>query len=182
MDIRQIAMTTNVNARSHVQSEETQDIFKRYSQLSTDEKLALLYFIYEEMGHSITPADPAAADPKMAPMLLDDFFALSKDNQLSVMREIVNGENTEYSRTYGALTANNQLLVWYIWAEGMGDTVVGFPDDYKATEDTNDVLSRIEDLEFESQISILREMATNMGYSTVKAVPTQAETGKTPSL
>jgi hypothetical protein len=175
-------MNSRTATTSHLLSEDTQDIFQRYARLSTDEKLALLYFIYEEMGGSITPAAPEAANPQFAPMLLGDFFSLSQEDQLAVMREIANGEETEYSRAYGALTANDQLLVWYTWAEGMGDTVVDLPADYKASEDSNDVLARITNLEFESQISILREMASNMGYSEVEAVPTQAETGKTPSL
>lgn len=175
-------MNSRTATTSHLLSEDAQDIFQRYARLSTDEKLALLYFIYEEMGESITPAAPEAANPQFAPMLLDDFFSLSEEAQLAVMREIANGEDTEYSRAYGALTANDQLLVWYAWAEGMGDTVVDLPDDYKASEDSNDVLARMTDLEFESQISVLREMASKMGYSEVEAVPTQAETGKTPSL
>ncbi|NEQ32385.1 MAG: orange carotenoid protein, partial [Leptolyngbya sp. SIO4C5] len=37
-------------------------------------------------------------------------------------------------------------------------------------------------LEFESQISVLREAASNMGYSEVKEIASQNETGKTPSL
>ncbi|MDY6780957.1 MAG: orange carotenoid protein N-terminal domain-containing protein [Cyanobacteriota bacterium] len=175
-------MNSRTETTSQLVSEETKDIFQRYSHLSTDEKLALLYFIYEDMGDSITPAAPGAANPQFAPMLLKDFFSLSDEDQLAIMREIANGEETEYSRAYGALTANDQLLVWYVWAEGMGDTVVGLPDDYKASADSNDVLARIGDLEFESQISLLREIASKMGYSEVEAVPTQAETGKTPSL
>jgi hypothetical protein len=98
------------------------------------------------------------------------------------MREIVNREDTELSRAYGALTENNQLAVWYAWAIGMGDTVVDLPEGYEATKAINDALSQIEGLDFEGQISMLREFAGKMGYSDVKPIPTQKETGKTPSL
>jgi len=64
----------------------------------------------------------------------------------------------------------------------MGDTVVDLPEGYQATQAINNVLSQIEGLDFEGQISLLREVAGNMGYSDVKPIPTQAETGKTPSL
>jgi hypothetical protein len=98
------------------------------------------------------------------------------------MRAIVNREDTELSRAYGGLTENNQLAVWYAWAVGMGDTVVDMPQDYQATQAINDALSQIEGLDFEGQISLLREIVGNMGYSDVQPIPTQAETGKTASL
>ena len=42
--------------------------------------------------------------------------------------------------------------------------------------------SIIENLEFQEQISMLRAVAGNMGYSEVRNIPSQQETGKTPSL
>jgi hypothetical protein len=150
--------------------------------LGTDEKLALLYFIYEKMGESITPAAPAAAEPELAPVLLDDFYNLSHDQQLNIMRAIVNRDDTPYSRAYGALTANNQLVVWYAWAIGMGEKIVDIPEGYKATEAVNGVLGQIEALDFEQQISVLRDVANNMGYTDVKPIATQAQVGKTSSL
>jgi hypothetical protein len=44
------------------------------------------------------------------------------------------------------------------------------------------VLSQIKKLEFEEQISLLREIASNMGYSQVKRVSSFDEVGVTPSL
>jgi hypothetical protein len=64
----------------------------------------------------------------------------------------------------------------------MGDTVVDMPLDYKAQSEVNSILSQIENLDFEGQISLLRQVAGDMGYSIVEPVPSQEETGKTPSL
>ncbi|MEB3182509.1 MAG: orange carotenoid protein N-terminal domain-containing protein [Nostocaceae cyanobacterium] len=157
-------------------------VLEDFEKLSADEQLAALYFIYEQMGDSVTPAAPNAAEPNLAPMLLGNFFELSDEEQLQIMRDIVNRQDTEYSRAYGALKENNQLLVWFLWAEEMGDRVVDLPRNYKATSKVNDIVDEIEDLDFEQQISILREVAGNMGYTSVKPIPTQAETGKTSSL
>ncbi|MFB2969447.1 orange carotenoid protein N-terminal domain-containing protein [Aerosakkonema sp. BLCC-F183] len=168
--------------KSQALSEETQKVVGGFEALNTDAKLALLYFIYEKMGDSITPAAPTATDPGLAPKLLGDFYELSNDEQLAVMRQIVNREDTEYSRAYGALKENNQLMVWYAWAQAMGETVVDLPQGYQPTKAIDDALSQIEKLEFEGQISVLRTLAANMGYSDVKPIPSQAETGKTPSL
>jgi len=168
--------------RSQALSDETQKVVQAFDALDTDAKLALLYFVYEKMGKSITPSAPAATDPELAPKLLGDYYELSDDEQLAIQRQIVNREETEYSRDYGALKENNQLMVWYAWAQGMGDTVVDMPEGYEATEGINNVLSQIEGLDFEAQISVLRTVASEMGYSDVKPIETQAETGKTSSL
>ena len=175
-------MNSPAATNSHALSNDTQNMVQTINGLGTDEKLALLYFIYEKMGESITPAAPAAAEPELAPVLLNDFYNLSDDEQLNIMRGIVNRSDTPYSRAYGALTANNQLVVWYAWAIGMGDKIVDIPEGYEATEGVNGVLGQIEGLDFEQQISVLRDVANNMGYTDVKPIATQAEVGKTSSL
>lgn len=174
--------TSQETGRSSIRSEATKKVVKAFDSLGTDDKLALLYYVYQKMGDSITPAAPTAANPELAPQLLGDFYQLSDDQQLSVMREIVEGKDTQLSRAYGGLTENNQLAVWYAWAIGMGDTIVDMPPGYQASGPINQALSQIEGLDFEGQISTLREIAGNMGYSEVEAIPTQAETGKTASL
>ncbi len=160
----------------------TQSTYATYSKLGIDEKLALLYWIYAAMGDQITPAAPTAAEPNLAPVLLGDFYSIAPEDQLAAMRQIVAGEDTEYSRAYGSLTPNNKLLVWFAWAQAMGNTVVDLPDDYEPTSAISPVLEQIEQLDFQEQISVLREVANQMGYSQVQPIPTQAETGKTASL
>ncbi|MBD2776786.1 orange carotenoid protein N-terminal domain-containing protein [Iningainema tapete] len=163
-------------------SNETQKAVEAFNALDTDAKLGWFYLVYKKMGDSITPAAPPAAEPELAPKLLGDYYKLSHEEQLAIMRQIVNREDTEYSRAYGAIKENNQLFVWYAWAEAMGDTVVGMPANYQPSKAENDLLSQIEGLEFEEQMSIFRTIAGELGYSDVKPIETQAETGKTPSL
>ncbi|MEO0407538.1 MAG: orange carotenoid protein N-terminal domain-containing protein, partial [Cyanobacteria bacterium P01_A01_bin.135] len=116
------------------------------------------------------------------PQLLGDFYELSDDEQLNVMRDLVKKADSRFSRAYGALTENNQLMVWYAWAKSMGDTVVGMPGDYEATGAMNQFISDLEGVDFESQISILRAAASDMGYSEVDAVVTQQNTTKTDNV
>ena len=168
--------------KSQARSETTQSAVEAFEKLGTDEKLALLYFVYEEMGKSITQAAPSATDPELAPMLMGDYFDLSDDRQLEIMREIVNGEDTEYSRAYGALKENNQLMVWFAWAQGMGESVVDMPQGYQINQGGKDQLEQLKGLDFEEQITVLRTIAGNMGHTDVKPIESQAETGKTASL
>jgi Orange carotenoid protein, N-terminal len=174
--------TNQKSGRAELLAENTQKVMAAYDKLGTDSKLALLYYVYEKMGDSVTPAAPTATEPELAPILMEDFYNLAHDDQMNVMRDIVNGADTEYSRAYGSLTENNQLMVWYAWAQSMGDTVVGMPDGYNPPEPVTQALGGMEALEFEEQISLLREIASGMGYSQVKPIATQAETGKTSSL
>ncbi|PIG92714.1 orange carotenoid protein N-terminal domain-containing protein [Gloeocapsopsis sp. IPPAS B-1203] len=176
-------MTSSPNTNQpQALSDETQKVVQAFDGLETDAKLAWFYLVYQKMGSSITPAAPAATDPELAPMLLGDYYKLSDNEQLAVMRQIVNREESEYSRAYGALKENNQLMVWYAWAQAMGDSVVGMPNDYQPTEAINSLLSQIEGLDFDDQISIFRTIASQMGYTDVKPIETQAQTGKTSSL
>ena len=176
-------MSPNPNVTvSNYLPEDTQKTVDAFSKLGTDEKLALLYYVYEKMGDSVTPAAPAATEPELAPQLLGDVYEMSKDEQLGVMRAIVNREDSELSRAYGALKENNQLMVWFAWAQAMGTTIVGIPDGYQVPQGVSQVLGQIENLDFQEQISMLREIAGGMGYSDVKPIPSQAETGKTSSL
>lgn len=160
----------------------TQSVLDNYGKLDVDAKLALLYYVYEKMGSSVTPAAPAATEPELAPLLMGNYFGLSHDEQLQIMRDIVNRADTEYSRAYGALKENNQLMVWYAWAQAMGNQVVGMPEGYSASQPITDALGQIEGLAFDDQISLLREIASSMGYTDVHPIPSQAETGKTASL
>ncbi|MDZ8226079.1 orange carotenoid protein N-terminal domain-containing protein [Nostoc sp. ChiVER01] len=167
---------------SQAQSNESQNLVDAFNKLDTDAKLAWFYLVYKKMGDSITPAAPAAAEPELAPLLLGDYFELSDEQQLDIMRDIVNRKDTEYSRAYGAIKENNQLLVWYAWAVAMGDKVVDLPASYKPTKAITDLVSQIEKLDFDEQISVFRTISGEVGYTDVKPIETQAETGKTSSL
>jgi Orange carotenoid protein, N-terminal len=177
-------MTASSNkADSQALTETTQKVVEAFNKLDTDAKLAWFYLVYKKMGSSITPAAPAAAEPELAPRLLGDYYELPEEQQLNVMRDIVNRQDTEYSRAYGSIKENNQLLVWYAWAIGMDENkIVGMPANYNATEAINNLLSQVEGLEFEEQISIFRTIVNQMGYTDVKPIETQAQTGKTSSL
>jgi hypothetical protein len=167
---------------TEITEQSTQDLFGRYAALGVDDKLALLYYIYEGMGGSITPAAPRAADPELAEPLVTALFDWSAEDQLEAMRAVVRGDDTEISQRYGGLSANNQLLVWYGWAKAMGKQIVDMPSDYDAAGPLQDLLGELKAMEFEAQISFLREAAAQMGFSSVTAPPPLAETGVTDSL
>ena len=136
-----------------------------FNSLSTDEKLGVLWFIYEEMGGMVTPAATGAARLQFAEGLLSDVKALSANDQLAFMRNLITKERTPMTRAYGVLTNNTKLAFWYQLAELMkAGEVIGVPTNYKLSRDASDVYRRIVALEFGQQITILRQAVLAMGY------------------
>ncbi|MEM7760396.1 MAG: orange carotenoid protein N-terminal domain-containing protein [Cyanobacteria bacterium P01_A01_bin.40] len=135
-----------------------------YQNLSTDEKLALLWYVYTKMGTSVTPAAPGAAADEIAAGLFDQVKALSFEEQLGTQRQIIEGKDSLISREYGSLSENTKLYFWYRLAQGMeAGTIIPVPDNYEPTGGVNELLSQIELMEFEQQITFLRNAVVEAG-------------------
>jgi hypothetical protein len=135
-----------------------------YNSLSTDEKLALLWYVYTKMGTSVTPAAPGAASDEIAEGLFNQVKELSFEEQMEVQRNIIEGKDSLISREYGSLSENTKLYFWYRLAQGMeAGTIIPVPDDYEPTGSVNQLLSQIESIEFEQQITFLRDAVANAG-------------------
>lgn len=132
--------------------------------LSTDEQLGLLWVLYENMGRSITPAAPGAARLQFAEGLLAQVKALPHQDQLQFMRDLVNQTNTPLTRAYGVLTNNTKLAFWYQLAEDMGTgTVIPVPSYYKLGAEGQAVFGQLSTLDFNQQITVMRQVVVTMG-------------------
>ena len=135
-----------------------------YERLSTDGKLALLWYVYEKMGTSVTPAAPGSASDEIVEGLFNQVKELSFEEQLNVQRNIMEEKDNLISREYGSLGKNSKLYFWYRLAQGMeAGTIVPMPDNYEAPGGVNQLLSQIELMEFEQQITFLRKAVVNDG-------------------
>lgn len=149
-----------------ITSDASTQLLSSFETLESDQQLALFYFIYREMGQSVTPAAPAAStvSPEIAAGLFDQVKALSRDEQLQLQRDLINRQNQPLTRQYGALSDTTKLLFWYNLAQGMDDgTVVPMPDDYKLVPEAESLLMQIKALEFEQQITLFRNLVSPMG-------------------
>ncbi|AFZ45309.1 Orange carotenoid-binding protein [Halothece sp. PCC 7418] len=136
----------------------------QFQQLTTDDQLAALWFIYLQTGKAITPAAPGAARLQLAEGLLNQVKAMSHQEQLQFMRNLVEKVNTPETRAYGVLSANTKLAFWYRLAQWMEDgTVIPMPYGYRMSEKGTQTLAKIEWLEFNQQITILRRIVVDMG-------------------
>lgn len=135
-----------------------------YAALTTDEKLGLLWVAYKNMGGSVTPAAPGAAGTQFTNNLFEQVKGMDEDAQMGFMRDLVQQKKTEQTEAYAKFTDDNKLAFWYQLAEGMaaGD-VIQVPDSYEMSGATSQVFSKLTNLDFNQQITLLRHMVVDMG-------------------
>lgn len=137
---------------------------ERFKSLKIDDQLALLWFVYTQMGDRITPAAPGTAGTDIAEGLYNQVKGMSHQEQLDVQRNLLKGNNTQVSREYGSLSDNTKLLFWYRLAQGMEtEEIIPMPDDYELPEAGSELLAALESMEFEQQITFLRNSVTDSG-------------------
>ena len=144
--------------------QDTDKAVEDFNQLSTDEKLGLLWVIYKNMGHSITPAAPGAASPQFTQTLLKQVKEMEARHQLEFMRDLANKASTEHTQQYSAFTNDNKLLFWYELAVLMSKgEVIPVPAGYSLPNAAAKLFNTISTLDFNSQITVLRDAVINMG-------------------
>lgn len=150
-----------------------------FTSLSVDEQLALFWFVYTEMGNSVTPAAPGAStvSPDIAEGLFNQVKDLSHEQQLQVQRELITGANSQIAREYGALSDTTKLLFWYRLAQGMENaTIVPMPPNYQLSSEAQTVFEQIKGLAFQQQITLFRDIVSPMGVDSAVA-ERNSETG-----
>ncbi|MEL7350389.1 MAG: orange carotenoid protein N-terminal domain-containing protein [Cyanobacteria bacterium P01_A01_bin.116] len=135
-----------------------------FEALTTDEKLGLLWVVYENMGGSITPAAPGAANAEFTQTLLTKVKGMNEEAQMAFMRALVEHKKTDDTEAYGVFSEDNKLLFWYQLSEEMAaGNVIQVPDDYEPSGSVSQVFSKIADLDFNQQITLLRHAVVDMG-------------------
>jgi len=139
---------------------------KAIQSLDVDEQLALFWFVYTEMGSSITPAAPGASTvgTDIAEGLFNQVKEMSHEQQLQVQRDLVNKASTEYTRMYGSMSDTTKLLFWYRLAQGMeNSTIIPMPPGYKLSSQAEELLNKIKEIGFEQQMTLFRDYVAPMG-------------------
>ena len=157
---------TQITSNTH------QQLVSSFEALSTDQKIALLWYIYKEVGKSITPAAPGAstASPAIAEGLFKQVLEMSYEEQLKVQRDLVDQTDSAISREYGALSNTTKLLFWYLLAQGMDRAeIIPMPGDYQLEPQATQCMTQLQALEYSEQITVLRDFVAQMGIETASA-------------
>jgi hypothetical protein len=151
-----------------------------FEKLSVDDKLALLWYAYTELGRTITPAAPGAARLQLAEGLLTQFKKMSNEEQTQAMRELADRIDTPISRSYANFSVNTKLGFWFELGELMKQGIVApIPPDYQMGQDVKAVLEAIQKLDPGQQITVLRNTVVDMGYEE-KIAPSKFPTNPEP--
>ncbi|WP_017295949.1 orange carotenoid-binding protein [Geminocystis herdmanii] len=141
----------------------------RFTQLSAEDQLALIWFAYLEMGKTITIAAPGAASMILAESTLNEIKTMTPQQQSQVMCDLANRADTPICRTYAIWSANIKLGFWYQLGEFMEKGIVApIPAGYTLSANANSVLEAIKKLESGQQITVLRNAVVDMGYDVKK--------------
>ncbi|AFY74032.1 NTF2 domain-containing protein [Synechococcus sp. PCC 7502] len=136
-----------------------------FDKLNVEDRLALLWYAYTEMGRSITPAALGSARIVLAQGILEQIKQMSPAAQTQVMTDLASGADTPISRSYGSFSVNTKLGFWYELGEMMQQGLVArIPAGYEITPEANAVLETIKNLDAGQQITVLRNTVVNMGY------------------
>lgn len=164
---------------TYTQSNTASDLVSAFQSLETDQQLALFWYVYTEMGESVTPAAPGAstASPEVAEALFNQVKEMPHEEQLQLQRDLIERKNTAIARQYGALSDTTKLLFWYLLAQGMDQgTIIPMPSGYELTDAARSLLDRITGMEFHEQITFFRDIVAPMGVDP-NAVEHDPETG-----
>lgn len=141
----------------------------RFTQLSAEDQLALIWFAYLDMGKSITVAATGAANMQFAEYTLNSIRQMTPAEQTQTMCDLANRADTEVSRAYATWTSNIKLGFWYELGEWMDKGYVApIPEGYKLSANAAAVLEAIRNLEPGQQITVLRNAVVDMGFDTSK--------------
>jgi hypothetical protein len=141
----------------------------RFSQLSAEDQLALIWFAYLEMGKSITIAAPGAANMVLAEGVMNQIKQMSFQDQSQVMCDLANRADTPICRSYAIWSANIKLGFWYQLGKWMeAGTVAPIPENYRLSANASAVLAAIRNLDPGQQITVLRNTVVDMGYDAGK--------------
>ncbi len=137
-----------------------------FNQLSAEDQLALLWFVYTEMGVTITPAAMSAVNMVFAENTLTQIKQMPFAEQTQVMCDLVNHADTPICRTYSSFGTNVKLGFWYQLSEWMKQGIVApIPERYKLSAKASEVLQAIRQLEGGQQLTVLQEIVSKMGYT-----------------
>lgn len=141
----------------------------RFSQLSAEDQLALIWFAYLEMGTTITIAAPGAANMIFAEAVMNQIKQMPFREQSQVMCDLANRADTPICRTYATWSANIKLGFWYQLGQWMEEgSVAPIPEGYRLSANAQAVLQAIRQLDAGQQITVLRNAVVDMGFDSSK--------------
>ncbi|MCG8368251.1 MAG: Orange carotenoid protein [Pseudanabaenales cyanobacterium] len=136
----------------------------QFGKASVDDQLALLWFSYEKVGRAIKSAAPVAIFSQITQRLFTQVKHIRREEQLDAIRDLAAGADTRISREYTTLNVNMKLAFWYKLAQGVqSGSIQQVPQHHKLSPEARSVLTALEAMGFNEQVSFLQKAIFLMG-------------------
>ncbi|NJO75707.1 MAG: Orange carotenoid protein [Leptolyngbyaceae cyanobacterium RM1_406_9] len=141
------------------------DAVRAFQGFNVDDQLALLWYLYKDIGSQISPEPNAnSTGSPIAGSWFDQVKQASKEEQLQIQRDIATRQDTEYSRQYGSLDSSTKLFFWYLLAQGMEEgSIIQVPSNYSLPKQAQQFLEQLKPLSLEDKITFAKSVVLPMG-------------------
>ncbi|AKG23031.1 orange carotenoid protein N-terminal domain-containing protein [Calothrix sp. 336/3] len=137
----------------------------RFKQLIVEDRLALIWFAYLEMGKNLSIATPDAVNMQFVSSTLSQIERMSFSEQEQLMRDLASGTDRPICRIYATWSVNIKLGFWFQLGKWMeAGIVTPIPQGYQLSANALAVLQAIRDVDPGQQITILRNTVVDMGF------------------
>lgn len=138
----------------------------RLQQLTVDERLGLLWVVYQQMEPSVLRAAAAALFSQTVQGVFNQVWQLSRTDQVDALRDIVAGEPTRISQAYTNLNANMKLALWYRLTQAMTQRKMSPPKiSQRCSSASKTLVDDMSQMGFNEQIFFLRQMIEQVGQT-----------------
>jgi Orange carotenoid protein, N-terminal/Nuclear transport factor 2 (NTF2) domain len=140
-------------------------IIARFKQLTIEDRLALIWFAYLEMGKKLSIVTPDAVNMQFVSSTLSQIERMSFAEQEELMRDLASGVDRPICRIYATWSVNIKLGFWFQLGKWMEAGIVSpIPQGYQLSANALAVLQAIRDIDPGQQITVLRNTVVDMGF------------------
>lgn len=137
----------------------------RFNQLGVEDKLALIWFAYLEMGKTLSIATPDPVNMQFASSTLSQIKLMGFSEQSQLMRDLASRTDRPICRIYATWSVNIKLGFWYQLGKWMEDGIITpIPQGYQLSANASAVLQAMRIVDPGQQITILRNAVVDMGF------------------
>jgi len=137
----------------------------RFNQLGVEDKLALIWFAYLEMGKTLSIATPDPVNMQFASSTLSQINLMGFSEQSQLMRDLASRTDRPICRIYATWSVNIKLGFWYQLGKWMENGIMTpIPQGYQLSANASAVLQAIRIVDPGQQITILRNAVVDMGF------------------
>jgi len=137
----------------------------RFNQLGVEDKLALIWFAYLEMGKTLSIATPDPVNMQFASSTLSQIKLMGFSEQSQLMRDLASRTDRPICRIYATWSVNIKLGFWYQLGKWMENGIITpIPQCYQLSANASAVLQAMRIVDPGQQITILRNAVVDMGF------------------